>query len=96
MQALRMHLLHPLTDKGHASPLTNLAWARQENATLASPPHPACTCRWQGRAAAALAVANIFYGLINVQNVGTGGVAAYTAVFSVIAGSAILLDGCGC
>ncbi|KAI7840047.1 hypothetical protein COHA_006253 [Chlorella ohadii] len=48
---------------------------------------------WQGRAAAALAVANIFYGLINVQNVGTGGVAAYTAVFSVIAGSAILLDG---
>ena len=51
--------------------------------------------RWQGRAAAALAIANIFYGLINVQNVGTGGVAAYTAVFSVIAGSAILLDGCG-
>ena len=51
-------------------------------------------CRWQGRAAAALAVANIFYGLINIQNVGTGGVAAYTAVFSVIAGTGILLDGC--
>ncbi|PRW44294.1 cytochrome b561 and DOMON domain-containing protein [Chlorella sorokiniana] len=48
---------------------------------------------WQGRAAAALAVANIFYGLINIENVGTGGVAAYTAVFSVIAGSGILLDG---
>lgn len=48
---------------------------------------------WQGRAAAAIALANIFYGLINVQNVGAGGVAAYTAVFSVIAGSAILLDG---
>lgn len=48
---------------------------------------------WQGRAAAVLAIANIYYGLINIEAVGTGAWAAYTAVFAVIFCSAVGLDG---
>lgn len=94
---LRCGLLHAeLSPTGEP---TRAASTQTLMAIETTPTHRAAplghACRWQGRAAAALAIANIFYGLINVENVGAGGVAAYTAVFSVIAGSAILLDGWG-
>ncbi|KAL4451785.1 hypothetical protein ABPG75_007447 [Micractinium tetrahymenae] len=50
---------------------------------------------WQGRAAVLLAVANIYYGLINIQNLGAGVWGAYTAVFAAIVTSAIAIDGYG-
>jgi hypothetical protein len=42
-----------------------------------------------------LAVANIFYGLINVLDVSAGAWGAYTAVFSVIVAAGIAKDRCG-
>ncbi|KAL4422108.1 hypothetical protein ABPG77_003393 [Micractinium sp. CCAP 211/92] len=48
---------------------------------------------WQGRAAVVLAVANIYYGMINIQALGAGAWGAYTAVFGVIVASAIAMDG---
>lgn len=47
---------------------------------------------WTGRAAVLLAVANIFYGLINVLDVSAGAWGAYTAVFSVIVAAGIAKD----
>ena len=49
---------------------------------------------WTGRAAVLLAVANIFYGLINVLDVSAGAWGAYTAVFSVIVAAGIAKDRC--
>lgn len=51
-------------------------------------------CHWYiGRVAVILAVANIYYGMIDILDVSSGAWAAYTAVIGVIVGLAVLKEG---
>ncbi|KAL4443838.1 hypothetical protein ABPG75_011575 [Micractinium tetrahymenae] len=55
-------------------------------------PHWEFGHHWIGRAAAVVAVANIYEGIINVRHVGTWAVATYSVIFGLIAGLHFGLD----